>query len=313
MGMGMGMGDAEAGHILTHLSSGIHGPPGSSPYTGNHQLTPSSSALSPPASQPTNQSAAKRSRSRPTKSCEECRRKKLKCDRELPCANCKKGGRDGSICFYKSAPDERNEKRARVEDGERERERRPYGGVGYGTDRGAEGYYPTDPAPAPARRDVGPGRGILAYGISDVGSDTRGGSGESGYASDPKRRYQGNVGFGADVEAGVRGDRIADRYPNVAAIAREDNIEFGRGMFTYGVNDVPASETRNDLPTPMSSGFLAQDHSSRALGRVHVKGTRSRYVGLGDRMAMLDHVSVFSEVQEYIANAHSLMTLKTSL
>src|ERR1700729_715449 len=112
--------DAEAGHLLAHLStSGGH----ASPYTnGTHhnQLTPASSApgISPSSSHAQqfgspstsqhqngsgngNGSTVKRSRQRPTKSCEECRRKKLKCDRELPCSNCKKGGRDGSTCYFK--------------------------------------------------------------------------------------------------------------------------------------------------------------------------------------------------------------------
>jgi hypothetical protein len=100
-----------------------------------------------------------------------------------------------------------------------------------------------------------------------------------------------------------------DRYPDVPAIAREENIGFGRGMFTYGVNDV-STEARNDLPTPVSSTGLAQsDVGARALGRVHVKGSRSRYVGIGDRTAMLDHVSPSPESRE-VADDISLMILK---
>lgn len=45
------------------------------------------------------------SRPRPAKSCERCREKKLKCDRELPCNNCTKNGRDGKNCHYKTGPD----------------------------------------------------------------------------------------------------------------------------------------------------------------------------------------------------------------
>lgn len=230
----------------------------------------------------------KRSRSRPTKSCEECRRKKLKCDRELPCANCKKGGRDGSICFFKSGLDEKESKRVRVDDGERER--RPYGGVGVVSYEREKGNYPN--VPALGRSDpIGPGRGLLAYGMADVGSDSRVGNGEIDYASDPKPDCRGIVRFGTEFETGLSGSGSAERYPNVPAVAREDNIGFGRGMFTYGVNDVSAGgPKRDDLPTPMSSGGLGPEVAARALGRVHVKKTRSRYVGPWDRMATLDHV-----------------------
>ncbi len=65
----------------------------------------------------------KRTRTRPTKSCERCRSKKLKCDREFPCGNCKKGGRDGRDCFYRDGwegdervEEERAFKRVRVGD-----------------------------------------------------------------------------------------------------------------------------------------------------------------------------------------------------
>lgn len=47
----------------------------------------------------------KRSRSRPTKSCEQCRRKKLKCNREFPCSQCLKGGRDGRQCHFEHGPE----------------------------------------------------------------------------------------------------------------------------------------------------------------------------------------------------------------
>lgn len=41
-------------------------------------------------------------RSRPTISCLECRRKKLKCDRERPCGQCRKVGRE-TLCAYVSS------------------------------------------------------------------------------------------------------------------------------------------------------------------------------------------------------------------
>jgi hypothetical protein len=44
-----------------------------------------------------------RKRARPTKSCLECRRKKLKCDRIQPCMQCRKLGRE-SLCTYANGP-----------------------------------------------------------------------------------------------------------------------------------------------------------------------------------------------------------------
>jgi len=254
------MPDAEVGHILTNLYSGTT--PAPPPSYDTQTLTPTSSAQTPSQNQnlspippPANQSGGnnsnrnngqKRSRSRPTKSCEECRRKKLKCDRESPCSNCKKGGRDGSICFFKDglAPngsDERWGKRVRMN------EERPI-------DREK---YPNVPSFIRSEGTAGPGRGIMAYGMNDV--------------------------------------HLNDAGP-------------GRGVLSYGIREVapvPVSASTpslerawsnghgNDVLAPISmwGGQSGQDENARALGRVHVKGTRSRYVGIGDRMAMLDHVS----------------------
>jgi Fungal Zn(2)-Cys(6) binuclear cluster domain len=255
------MPDAEVGHILTNLFSGTPAPP---PSHDTQTLTPASSAptpsqnqnlppISPSGSQTIgnfqNQSAVggnaqKRSRSRPTKSCEECRRKKLKCDRELPCSNCKKGGRDGSTCFFKDGTsDGRAEKRVRIDEGlGMGRQERPI-------DREK---YPNLPSFVRSEGMAGPGKGLLAYGMNDV--------------------------------------HVNDAGP-------------GRGVLAFGVRDVAPTPTpavarawstgqENETLAPMLmwSGYGRQDENARALGRVHVKGKRSRYVGIGDRMAMLDHV-----------------------
>ncbi|KAE9362822.1 hypothetical protein N431DRAFT_358164 [Stipitochalara longipes BDJ] len=293
--------DTEAGHILTHLSSGA-AYPGTKNQNQKQQLTPSSSALgvSPPASQqlgvspvPNQNHAAngsggsgvKRSRQRPTKSCEECRRKKLKCDRELPCSNCKKGGRDGGICYFKDAPGagDFGGKRARTEElegGWRERGRPYVGGGGGGyereEERGSGGYYPN--VPQLARSDpIGPGRGILAYGMNGVDV----------HPADATRARA--MQEHEDRVRTLNGENV-ERYPNGPALARTDN-GFGRAMFMYGVNDAPEAR-RDEMPTPSSSAGVVQSETGvRALGRVHIKGSRSRYVGIGDRMAMLDHFS----------------------
>jgi hypothetical protein len=304
--------DAEAGHLLAHLStSGGH----ASPYTnGNHhhQLTPASSApgISPSSSHAQhsgspsinqhqngsangngNGSTVKRSRQRPTKSCEECRRKKLKCDRELPCSNCKKGGRDGSICYFKDVPTSEfpsASKRVRLDEGFEERERRPYGGVGYGGGRegemegGERGYYPN--VPALARNDPiglgGSGRGILPYGINGMGGvDAK---------IDALRATQKQQEV---VQRRLDGDW--ERHPNVPAAERKSSFAFKRRTLPWPTGEA-AGEWRDEIPTPVSSSGLVQETGARALGRVHVKGTRSRYVGIGDRMAIMDHVSLFS-------------------
>jgi hypothetical protein len=286
--------DAEAGHLLAHLStSGGH----ASPYTnGNHhhQLTPASSApgISPSSSHAQhsgspsinqhqngsangngNGSTVKRSRQRPTKSCEECRRKKLKCDRELPCSNCKKGGRDGSICYFKDVPTSEfpsASKRAKLDEGFEERERRPYVGGGYGGGRegemegGGRGYYPN--VPALARNDPiglgGSGRGILPYGINGMGG----------------------------VDAEIDALRATQKQQEVV---QRSSFAFKRSTLPCPTGEA-AGGRRDEMPTPVSSSGLVQETGARALGRVHVKGTRSRYVGIGDRMAIMDHVSLFS-------------------
>jgi hypothetical protein len=296
--------DAEAGHLLAHLStSGGH----ASPYTnGNHhnQLTPASSApgispsssshalrsRSPPAnhhhngSGNGNGSTVKRSRQRPTKSCEECRRKKLKCDRELPCSNCKKGGRDGSICYFKDAPTSdfpSASKRVRLDEGFEERERRPYGGVSYGDGReGETGYYPN--VPTLARNDpIGSGRGILPYGINGM-------SGVDAEVDAIRARQEQQREAQRRI---LRGDW--ESHPNVPPAKRESSSAFGRRMLVKRANEV-AGGGRDEMPTPVSSSGLVQETKARALGRLHVKGTRSRYVGIGNRMAIMDHVSLFS-------------------
>jgi hypothetical protein len=316
--------DAEAGHLLAHLStSGGH----ASPYTnGTHhnQLTPASSApgISPSSSHAQqsgspsinqhqhqngsgngNGSTVKRSRQRPTKSCEECRRKKLKCDRELPCSNCKKGGRDGSTCYFKDVPTSEfpsASKRVRLDEGFEERERRPYGGVGYGDGRegemegGARGYYPN--VPTLARNDpIGSGRGVLPYGINGMsGVDAE---------IDAIRATQKQQEV---VQRRLDGDW--ERHPNVPDAERKSSFAFKRRTLPWPTGEA-AGGRRDEMPTPVSSSGLVQETVARALGRVHVKGTRSRYVGIGDRMAIMDHVSLFS-CSEILTNDGSLTNLK---
>jgi hypothetical protein len=82
----------------------------------------------------------------------------------------------------------------------------------------------------------------------------------------------GSDGGGERVAKRVRGDEGA--LQNIA-IGKERVDEVGRR--NAGSSDAPMS----------------------TLGRIYVKGNRSRYLGIGDRMAMLDHVSF----QSYIFNS----------
>lgn len=234
----------------------------------------------------------KRSRQRPTKSCEECRRKKLKCDRELPCSNCKKGGRDGSTCYFKDAPTSdfpSASKRVRLDDGFEERERRPYGGVSYGDGRDGEiggrerEYYHNVPTLA-RMGPIGSGREILPYGMNGM-------SGVDAEIDAIRARDEQQTEAQRRI---LRGDW--ERHPNISAAQAESSIAFGRRMLLKRSNEV-AGGRRDEMPTPVSSSELLQETGQRALGRVHVKGTRSRYVGIGDRMAIMDH---FDESKGFI-------------
>ena len=152
----------------------------------------------PPGSTPglstTPDSSKKRARARPTVSCLECRRKKLKCDRIQPCTQCNKRGR-GALCTY------------------------------------ASGIHPSR---TPKTQD--------------------------------ESRKRVNVGQTA----------VENR-----------NVSVGSRDLTGGVD-----HTQNYSSRDLNQGRTSySDAPARSLGRIDVKGNRSRYLGLGDRMAILDHVS----------------------
>ncbi|KAE8447344.1 hypothetical protein EG329_010902 [Mollisiaceae sp. DMI_Dod_QoI] len=174
--------------------------------------------------QPQGSQAIKRSRQRPTKSCERCRAKKLKCDRELPCSNCKKGGRDGRDCEYRFGnEDEGTPKAKRAKNG--------------GERNGASG--------------VGP---VHSNGTHHPYSSPQG---------------NGLAVVGGEVE------RAAEQFPRP-------------GWSTHGESIVGTSSWASgqaNLPNPSQS----PSHVSTPLGRIEVKGTRSRYVGIGDKLAMMGH------------------------
>ena len=73
----------------SHASTEATGPASLTP------LTPAAKTASPPV---TNK------RPRPVLSCLECRRKKLKCDRLLPCNQCNKSGQSAHCAYYNRRP-----------------------------------------------------------------------------------------------------------------------------------------------------------------------------------------------------------------
>ncbi|KAH7413495.1 hypothetical protein BKA64DRAFT_703598 [Cadophora sp. MPI-SDFR-AT-0126] len=162
---------------------------------------------------------AKRTRTRPTKSCERCRSKKLKCDREFPCASCKKGGKSGSDCSYR------------------------------------DGWEPWDkeeelPAAKKAR-------------IEDSGR---------------------GMGGGASLSV------------------LEKMMRIGEAMGGPGHSPQPPSTTGLTRLPEMRSQTAVRNSSypsSSTLGRLDIKGQRSRYVAPGDKMRIMDH---FEDSKNFITN-----------
>lgn len=225
--------------------------------SGPAPLSPSSSQLQtprPPQPQPSpsftpateplkahETASAKRSRSRPTKSCEQCRRKKLKCNRELPCSQCLKGGRDGGSCHFE-----------------------------YGPEAGERG----------SARDEGMERGLKRFRV-DV--------------EEPKRN---SVQVMAQKDAGPanmmhqyhpRTETYPSQGPAVLIPGRPQGF-FGN----YASPMYPTPESVSGTGSATAVPALTADqrtYPSSTLGRIHIKGCGSRYVGNTDKMAMLDHVS----------------------
>jgi hypothetical protein len=141
-----------------------------------------------------------RKRARPTKSCLECRRKKLKCDRTQPCQQCRKLGRE-ALCVYANGPPQSFEVEPN-EDGE--------------------------PSSKKPRVEVSK-LASWGYGAQTTGQQLE----PSSY--------------------------LEDKPPEMLTV-REKRFDIG-----------------DNLPVPP--------------GKVHIHGARSKYIGPGDRMGLLDHVS----------------------
>jgi hypothetical protein len=243
------MPDSEAGHILTNLYGASLSGQSRSPSTTQYQTSDlhqhqnhhqsSLSGFKSVGQSPKPQETSpppKRSRSRPTKSCEQCRRKKLKCNRELPCSQCLKGGRDGRQCHFEYGP----------EAGERD------GGRDEGMDRGLKRF----------RMDIEEPRTSSMQTI--VQRDNNGSARQMAH-----QYYQA-------------GD-VHPSHPPPSMVPGRPQGFFGN----YATYATPES-----IPPPTTTSALSpRSYVSSTLGRIHVKGSGSRYVGYSDRMAMLDQVS----------------------
>jgi hypothetical protein len=153
---------------------------------------------SPPATSPKT-AESKSKRARPTKSCLECRRKKLKCDRTQPCMQCRKLGRE-ALCTYANGP----------------------------------------------------------------GTPT-------GEAAENNERV-------------VKKPRV--QVSNLASWGNEEQVPSSQ---------VKSSEHLTQDPLAVREKAAAGDKKSPApSGKVYVQGSRSKYVGLGNQRALLDHVSSIS-------------------
>jgi hypothetical protein len=173
----------------------LNTPPQSTPETPHQLLTPLQIREANSATPETN-----RKRARPTVSCFECRRKKLKCDRVQPCGQCVKGHRE-TLCQF-------------------------------------------------------------ATGTTKVGVS----------------RAQPQPGVVRGEEGGERaGKRM--RVEDVMTSSMSSSVAPGNG----GTEEV----NRRDMSACTST-----------LSRIYVKGNRSRYLCIGDRMAMLDHVSLQSSTSD---------------
>ncbi|KAK0122497.1 hypothetical protein ONS95_010727 [Cadophora gregata] len=162
---------------------------------------------------------SKRTRTRPTKSCERCRSKKLRCDREFPCASCKKGGKSGSDCSYR------------------------------------DGWEPWDKEEdVPAAKKA-------------KGGDTTSGFDTGGNLSVVEKMVR--------IGEAMGGPGHGPQSPNITSSTR-----------------YPDGKSQ---PSAIANSYA----SSSTLGRLDIKGQRSRYVSPGDKMRIMDR---FEDPKNFITN-----------
>ncbi|TVY35101.1 Fusarisetin A cluster transcription factor [Lachnellula subtilissima] len=178
--------------------------------SANPAPTPATPDLTPTSPNPT----TSRKRARPTKSCFECRRKKLKCDRLQPCMQCKKLGRE-ALCTYAHGPP------------------------------GPPDFENAERSPKRPKVDVSRLNSWGGEAARDLNAPT--------------------------------GAYVATALP-----------------MDYQKTTVQESTDRTD------------ESQSKTSGRLQVEGSKSRYIGLGDRMTLLDH---FADEKEFIIGSFTDSTM----
>jgi len=212
-------------------------PTSSIPASSPHSQTQSNSELEPHKEKP----APKSKRARPTISCLECRRKKLKCDRIQPCMQCTKSGKE-ALCTFANPP--------------------------------------VAPKPQEAlqhRPAENPNKRAKLHGLA---------SPESSVDSNNK-----------PAQLLTPGRVSCNTVQSEASCGREDELDDECPWLSSNTGP----ERRDKVTSNLARG------EKKCLGKIYIKNGRSRFLGVGDRMVLLDHVNVFLlfNYEEPLANRSS--------
>jgi len=167
--------------------------------------------------------APKSKRARPTISCLECRRKKLKCDRVQPCMQCTKSGKE-ALCTFANPPVKK-------------------------TSQEILQHRPAEISNKRAKLDGLTSLETLAH-------------------SHKKSAQPLTPGAAQTEEYHCRGNDYLDND-------------------CPWLNDSNGVERQDKRPGHVANG------EKKCLGKIYIKNGRSRFLGVGDRMVVLDHVNAF--------------------
>ena len=173
--------------------------------------------------------APKSKRARPTISCLECRRKKLKCDRVQPCQQCTKSGKE-ALCAFANPP-------------------------------------------VPPKSHE-----ILHHRPAEI--------------SNKRTKFQGRS---SSIEISSNPNKVA--WPLTPGHVWNRNLQYEEescgGREEEHDSDCPwlidtnGAEQQDKIPSNKPTG------EKKCLGKIYIKNGRSKFLGIGDRMVILDHVNVF--------------------
>jgi len=168
--------------------------------------------------------APKSKRARPTISCLECRRKKLKCDRVQPCMQCRKSSKE-SMCTFAHPP----------------------------VPPKAQEILQHRPAETPSKRTKLEGHCSLEVSVH------------------PNNKF---------VQPLTPRDALGPVAQSEGSCGgRDEDLDFECPWLTISQQD--------RLPCNKVTG------EKKCQGKIYIKNGRSRFLGGGDRMVILDHVNVF--------------------